>query len=274
MILADQHVHSHHSADCKESMDRIAVCAEEAGLTSLCFTEHNDFDYPPVDDKDLTPDFFEPDITAYHDEYLSIAARHAGRIDLRFGIELGLQQHVADRNRALVSEHPFDLVIASIHVARRRDPYFPSFYEGRTEEEALAVIFEETLENIRLFDDFDVLGHLDYAVRYLPSRRQRVDLTPYRDTIDEILRLLIRREQALEINTQSMWKRQYPETHPPRPVLMRYRELGGRIITFGSDAHQADHVGGAFAGAAAIAREAGFTEYAVYRARSAEFYPL
>ncbi|MCR5675451.1 MAG: histidinol-phosphatase HisJ family protein [Lachnospiraceae bacterium] len=273
-ITADQHVHSHHSADSEERMERIAEQAIAAGLRDLCFTEHNDFDYPDVGDEEIKKTTFYLDTDAYHEEYLSVRERYADRIRLHFGVELGLQPHLAEENRAFVQAKPYDLVIASIHVSRGRDPYYPAFYEGRTEEEAMREILEETLENIRVFDDFDVLGHLDYILRYVPSGRQTMDMDPFSDLLDEILALLIRRGQGLDLNSQPIWKKGYPEMNPSRQILLRYRALGGRIITFGSDAHRAANVAGGFDRAAALARACGFDGYAVYSGRSGQMRPL
>ena len=273
-ILADQHVHSHHSGDSTERMEAVAERAVRLGMTDLCFTDHNDFDYPDVGDPRVTPTTFCLDTDAYYREYLDLRAHYAGRISLQYGVELGLQPQLAGENRAFAASKPFDLIIASIHVANRRDPYYPSFYEGRTEEEAMREMLEATLENISLYDDFDVLGHLDYIIRYFPSGRQTMDMSPFSGLLDDILRLLILRGQGLDLNTAPLWKKGYPEMNPSRQILTRYRELGGRIVTFGSDAHQAEHVGDAFDLAEKLAVESGFTEYAVFRNRKPDMRKL
>ena len=270
MITADQHVHSHHSGDSEARMEEIAEQAAARGMTDLCFTEHEDLDYPDVGDPEITRETFLLDADAYYREYCGVRDRFADRIRLQFGLELGLQPHIAEENRQFVKAHPYDLVIASTHVSGRRDPYYPAFYEGRSEEDAIREVLTETFDNIRAFDDFDVVGHLDYVVRYLPSRRESVDMTPFAELIDEILKLLIRRDQGLDLNTAPMWKKGRPEMNPSRQILRRYRELGGRLITFGSDAHHAEHVAGAFDQAEKIAAECGFTEYCVYRKRKPE----
>ncbi|MCR5177713.1 MAG: histidinol-phosphatase HisJ family protein [Lachnospiraceae bacterium] len=269
-ILADQHIHSHHSGDSDESMERIADSAIAAGLKYLCFTEHMDFDYPPVDDPELTPDTFILDADPYKAEYLRIRDRYAGRIELMLGTEIGMQPHVAIENRDFCRSLEPDLVVASIHVVKRRDPYYPSFYEGRSEEEAVAETLEETLENIRLFEDFDVLGHMDYIIRYLPSRRKTVDMSAFSPVVDEILKLLIRRGQGLDLNTAPL-TRGFPHMHPSHYILERYRDLGGRVITFGSDAHKCENVASCFDTAEKEARDCGFEEYCVFRSRKPEF---
>ena len=267
-ILSDQHVHSHHSGDSEERMEAVAEQAIALGLTSLCFTEHEDYDYPVTEGSDLTPTTFLLDAGAYRQEFLDIRKRYEDRIRLHFGVELGLQPigEVVEENRRFAAAWPFDLVIASTHVAGRMDPYYPSFYEGRSEEEGMRAVFAETLENIRQFEDFDVVGHLDYPVRYLPSGRKHIDLSASRGILDEIFRLIIRRGQGLDVNTEQL-RRGYDEMNPSRALLTRYHELGGRIITFGSDAHQAGRLAGFFDRAEKIVRECGFTGYYVYEDR-------
>lgn len=273
-ITADQHVHSHHSGDSEARMEDVAEQAIARGLTHLCFTEHMDIDYPDVGDPEIDGDTFLLDADTYYLEYCEVRDRYADRIRLCYGLEIGLQPHIADENRWFVQSHPFDLVIGSTHVCKRRDPYYPAFYEGRSEEAAIRDVLGETLENIRVFDDFDVLGHLDYIIRYLPSGRRTVDTAPFADLIDEILKLIIRRGQGLDLNTAPVWKKGYPEMNPSRQILRRYYELGGRFITFGSDAHHAQHVAGAFDTAEKIAAECGFTEYCIYRERKPEMKKL
>ena len=136
MILADQHVHSHHSGDSTAPMEEEAQAAIGLGLKSLTFTEHQDACYPQVEDRTITPETFLLDADAYEQEYRQIREAYAGRITLRFGVELGLQMlpAVVESNRAFVSRRAFDLVIGSVHVVGGRDVYYPSFYQGRTED--------------------------------------------------------------------------------------------------------------------------------------------
>lgn len=82
------------------------------------------------------------------------------------GIEVGLQPHITEINRKAVTGHPFDFVIGSSHVVHGIDPYYPKYYEGRSEKLLTARYFESILENLNTYSDFDVYGHLDYVVRY------------------------------------------------------------------------------------------------------------
>ena len=164
----------------------------------------------------------------------------------------------------------FDFVIGSSHVVHGYDPYFPPFWKTHTEEEGYREYFESILENIRAFDDFDVYGHIDYVVRYGPTRNENYTYARYSDVIDEILRLLIEKGKGIEINTGG-FKYGLGHPNPCEEILARYRELGGEIITVGADAHAPEHVGFAFEKVPQILKDAGFIYYTVFRKRKPEF---
>ncbi len=272
-IPADFHIHTHHSGDSEAPMRDVIEVAIKRGLPAICFTEHMDIDYPPV--PDLEPGLFELDTDAYYKEYKELSAEYADRIPVFFGVEVGMQPHLVQTNSDYVKQHPFDFVIGSNHVCYRKDPYYPSYYEGRSETEAFNEFFESTLENISKFNNFDVLGHLDYIVRYSPTKYENYSYGKYSDIIDEILRTLINKEKGLDVNTKSMYSNSpSTEPNPSRDILMRYLELGGEIITLGSDAHYAEQVGGAFEQTASILKDCGFKYYATFNSRMPEFHPL
>ena len=153
------------------------------------------------------------------------------------------------------------------------DPYYPEFWNGRDQKAAIRRYLDVTLENIRAFDDFDVYGHLDYIVRYIPQGERRFSYPEYRELTDAILQLLIGKGKGIEINTGG-YKAGLPDPNPCADMLRRYRELGGEIITMGSDAHTPDYVGCRFSDAKEVLRDCGFRYYTVFRERKPEFIPL
>ena len=153
------------------------------------------------------------------------------------------------------------------------DPYYPEYFQGKEEDAAYRGYFESILENLAVFDCFDVYGHIDYIVRYGPNQNQFYSYGKFADVIDEILRVLIQKGKGIEINTAG-FKYGLGHPHPTEQILKRYRELGGEIITVGADAHKAEHVAFAFEKVPALLTEAGFRYYTVFRQRKAEFYPL
>ncbi len=273
ILPADYHLHTHHSGDSDAPMEDVIKKAIERKLPAICITEHMDMDYPIL--PDIKEKMFEVDTDAYHKEYLALSKTYKDIIPVRFGIELGLQPQVADFNRKYIKEYPFDFVIGSNHVCHGEDPYYPSFYENRTEKEAFKFFFETTLENIKCFDDFDVFGHLDYIVRYAPNRDKNYKYEDYKDILDEILTLLISKKKGLDINTKALYGSNAMENpNPSREILTRFKQLGGEIITFGSDAHKAKDVSKEFEKAADIARMSGFTKYCQFIKREPVFFDL
>jgi histidinol-phosphatase (PHP family) len=238
--------------------------AMKKGLDGLCFTDHYDYDYPDE------PDLFLLDFEAYREEIAALRAQFADTFPIHWGIELGLQPQVVEENRRVTSEYPFDFVIGSSHVVHGADPYYSRYYEGRNEEAAYREYFESILENLRTDADFDVYGHIDYVVRYGPNKNRFYSYAKYADVIDEILRTLIAGGKGIELNTAG-FKYGLGHPNPTEAILARYHELGGEILTLGSDAHAPEHVAYDFAKVPEILHQAGFHYYTVFSSRKPEF---
>ncbi len=270
-VLADCHLHSHHSGDSKTPMEEMVLRGIELGLDTLCFTEHNDFDFPaaPGDPEDL----FLLNADSYLYELLGLKEKYAGKIKLLFGLELGLTPEAFRQNAVFARSHEYDFIIGSSHICHGKDPYYPAFFEGRSDEEAYREYFQSELENIKKFTNFDVYGHLDYVVRYGASKDRDYCYDKYRDILDAILEALLEAEKGIELNTGSI-RSGMRDFHPCLEVLQRYRELGGEIITVGSDAHEPDYLGHCFDDAAKVLTECGFRYYTVFEKRVPEFRKL
>ncbi len=265
MVSADFHMHTHHSGDSTAPMQEMIESSIQKGLTEICFTDHLDLDYPEFED--LPKGTFDLDLDSYKREFLKYNEEYKNKIKINFGVEIGMQSQVAKNNHDFVKRGDFDFVIGSIHLVDRRDPFYKGFWEPDTVENIFKRYFELTLENIKLFDDFDVLGHLDYIARYVPEGDTTYSYKRFSDQIDEILLYLIRNDKGLDFNSKAM---AYSNGHMPNPcpdALRRYYELGGRIITFGSDAHTPQKVAAAFDITREIALSCGFKEYYTFKKR-------
>lgn len=284
MIPADLHVHTSFSADSKTPMEEQVKAAIRAGLTVLCFTEHEDLDHP----YDNTPeeergDLFRIPLSAYRREYERLRTKYEGQIRLLFGCELGLAQERPDLFGAITAypeSAPFDFVIGSTHSVHRLDPYYSDYFaEGI--EKGVADYFTQSLRNVETYDCFDSYGHLDYVLRYawkaLPEEERyqygaqnrdfgEEEYEKNQDTIDRILKVLVEKDRALEVNTQGLSKG-YPETNPCAAIVRRFRELGGTKITVGTDAHTPDLVGTGYAQAEEVLKTAGFTGIFIFEQR-------
>lgn len=270
-VLSDCHLHSSFSGDSDTPMEEMILKGISLGLDSMCFTEHNDFAYP--DAPDFSGSLFLLNTDSYLYDLARLKEKYSGQIRLFFGVELGLQPEVMRQNAVYAKSYDFDFIIASTHVCHGRDPYYPCFFEGRSEKDALREYFEATLENIKKFSNFDVYGHLDYAVRYAPKKDTDYFYRDYKDILDEILTLLLDKGKGIEINTGGI-RSGMRDFHPCMEILKRYSELGGEIITVGSDAHDAQNVAAHFHRAAETLRECGFGYYCTFEKRTPEFHKI
>lgn len=268
-ILWDCHMHSSFSADSDTSMEDMILEAIRRGLHGICFTEHLDPDYPPTPDNET----FELDLAGYQNTLYALRDKYRSELEIHYGIELGLQPHLGASFRELLETVPFDFVIGSSHVVHGYDPYYKEFFKNRRESECYMEYFESILENLAVFSETDVYGHIDYVVRYGPNQNREYSYGRYQDILDEILRTIISRGCGIELNTGG-FHYGLGEPNPCRAIIRRYRQLGGEIITIGADAHSPDKISYAFDKAADILVDCGFTYYTVFKDRKPEFIKL
>ncbi len=274
MILADTHTHTKFSSDSEANPKEMLAAAKASGLSTLCFTDHMDLDFPG--DNTL----FVFDTKEYFQELLPLKEQNNTdntMPELLLGIELGLRPNrpdLRDRMDTLLAEHPYDFVLGSTHVVDELDPYYQEYWD--LPGDRLLRYFEDIRTNVAEHKNFDSLGHLDYIIRYLPDSVSLVKnyaVRDYADLIEETLRTLIFRGQALEVNTAGLRKGlSFP--HPKEEILLRYKELGGELLTLGSDAHYPKDVGADIKRCAELLKELGFRYYAVYKERKPKMIKL
>lgn len=310
MITADYHTHTAFSDDSDAAPEAMAGRAVSLGLKTLCITDHMDYLYP----KRYVPETFVFDPDAYFEKLLALRDAYRGRLEIRIGVELGLRNEpgicaaCVDYYRELAGKYPFDFVIGSTHILEELDPYYPEYWETHGAGEGMRAYFSSILDNIDSYDMFQVYGHLDYLVRYLPvemgktagqageqanpvsgfdgtashacastSTREKTEknyrVMDYIDLLEPILKKLIHGGRGIELNTAG-YKYGLPFAHPHAEVLKLYRQLGGEILTIGSDAHAPKHLAYDFGRAGELLTGLGFRYYTVYRERKPVFLPL
>ena len=104
----------------------------------------------------------------------------------------------------------------------------------------------------------------------MPNKDKFYSYETYKDIVDSILSYLIENEKGIEVNTAGLVKG-LSNPNPCRDIIKRYRELGGDIITIGSDSHTPDTLGAHFDKAAEILTDCGFKYYCVFANRIAEY---
>ena len=266
--LYDQHLHSSFSSDSVRGLiiPDIVETAIERGLIGIAITDHYDPLWPNGDDpSDL-------DLPAYEAALTETERVYAGRIRFAKGIELGMHTGEAmDMCQKTVNAYPYDFVIGSIHYSVTEPLHYPNFYEERTLEGILDEYYTLLLDCVKLYKDYDVIGHINFVDRYTDGFAPQEMYMPY---IEEILRVVIDDGKGIEINTSAF---RYDIGHhgtPTQPTLNRFKELGGEIITIGSDAHNLVDIGSYIKEGEEMLLAAGFRYLAVFSERKPEFIKL
>ena len=231
--MFDYHMHTTVSYDGRGTAEEMVAVAAAAGLREICFTDHLDYMIrTPRAETSFTPE-------KYAQVYDGLT--HPDMM-IRLGTEVGLTPWNAEEISSDLSRRRYDFVLGSLHFIDDDDPYFPHFWEGKTVSQAEQIYFEEMLKCLKLHDDFDVLGHLTYIgkVRAHPNRRP-VSLAEYRDVVAEIMKVLISKGKGIEVNTSGVDS--CGDFLPGEQYLRLFKDLGGQIVTVGSDAHDPWRVG-------------------------------
>lgn len=261
MIRSDCHMHSIFSSDSDSAMEEMVRGAIEKRLTTICFTEHMDYNFP---------DKYEYDFIFNPEEYFmtikELISKYSDSITILKGVEIGLMNGTQKEYDKLVNDYPWDFVIGSTHLVDSLDPYYSEYWIGNDEQERIMHYFETVYENIRLCNCFDSIGHLDYILRYAPHKNNGFVFNDYMEIIDRILVYIIDNNIALEINT-SGFRAGLNEPNPCKDIIRRYIDLGGHMYTIGSDAHSPAYIAGDFNRAEELLESLGIHEYSVYKNR-------
>lgn len=261
-MKTDLHMHSSFSGDCDTPMELMIQEAVRQGLATICFTEHMDIDYPPIECD------FNLDIKGYRTHFLKMKETYADRIELLFGMEFGMQPHLAGKCQSLADSYSFDMIIASQHLLHGDDPYYPAMWVGKDPKEMIREYYVETFQNLKSMTAFDTLAHLDYIVRYSSEEKYVYRYCDYAEYVDPILKYLIESGKALEVNAGG-FRHGCGQPNPNMDTLLRYQELGGELITVGSDGHKPESMIQSYPQIRDFLREAGFQYHFVYRNRTA-----
>ena len=231
--MFDYHLHTKISFDTDAEPQSLLTAAEERGLREICFTDHYDHHFTPDEPHDL---FTVEDYAAAYDHLRS------DKVLIRRGVEFGLTTWNNRHLEELLSKRNFDFVIGSVHYANGYDPYYPQFWQANSAESAFGDYLLQTLACVKVHHNFDVLGHLNYVCKseHNPTHKP-LYYEDFRDLSDEIMKQLAEGGKGMEVNTSGMDR--VGEFLPSKAFLKRFRELGGEIVTVGSDAHNADRVG-------------------------------
>lgn len=267
-MLFDQHIHSRFSQDGHHSILEIAQTAVSRGLQGITITDHFD-----LCDAEIGYQFYLDCEAARRAEFEQAREAFAGRLEIRWGLEVGHPYFMPDFAREFLASRSFDFILGSVHFLRdNSDIYLIDYSAPGAVDRVLTEYFTDLLDLLR-FGGFDSLAHLDYPLRVMQGHIPAPTVKPYEALIEPILKEVIRQGLSLELNTRGYmdWKnRQEPEDW----VLRRYYDLGGRRITVGSDAHVLRAVGVGIDRALAKAQSLGFPALTFYRERTPYAIPI
>ncbi len=264
MYYTDYHTHSMLSPDSSTPLEDQAEAAVRAGLSELCITDHYDV-------LSLHGDRMPPyDWAPAWEQCQRVQKQYQGRLTLKLGIELGCGH--LDGSVLRTAPAALDFVIGSVHnhseAAGGQDFYYGAYTSPAICFAALED-YVTSLEALAATDAYDVLGHIIYPLRYMARDGQHISMEPYADRIRTLLKVAIEAGRGMELNTYNGrtladWK----------PWLALYRQLGGEILTVGSDAHVPENIGKGIQAGYELAREAGFRYLTIYQGRKPQFIKL
>ncbi|MCP4544795.1 MAG: histidinol-phosphatase HisJ family protein [Chloroflexi bacterium] len=274
--IGDYHIHTRFSSDSDSEMTAVCESAIARGMREIAFTDHVDYG------SDDILDYLQP--VEYLAEIERCRARYGDRLTIRAGLEIGEPHVFAQEAAIMLAMGDFDFVIGSAHYATSLTSFSasmgvdgllcawkPDFFEQPLRQ-AYEAYFRQVV-HLAAEGDFDVLGHLDLVKRDARNFDKPYDgPEPYADLIRTALRSIVERGKGIEINTSALYKgKGMDETCPTIEILRWYRELGGEILTFGSDSHTPDKVGAHFDVALEMARSVGFTRLAGFEKRKVQW---
>lgn len=262
---ADYHMHSQYSCDAHDTMEAMCRASIGAGLDEIAFTDH--LDVHPLDN---CPGFYRP--TEYFLELERCRELFADQLTIRSGVEVGDSHRFDSEVAAIVNAYPYDFAIGSVHWIDDEAPFGAPFFQNHLASWAYEGYFRE-LSRLARADHFDVIGHIDLIKREGTEYYGAFSADDYAETLREILRMLIERGKGIEINTSGV-RRSACEPCPGPPILRWYAELGGEILTIGSDSHRVEHVGLYRQEAVEMARLAGLRWLTTFKERQPVQNPL
>ena len=276
-MLADYHVHTEYSDDSTYCMEDVITDAIRLGLEEICFTDHVDYGVKydwdsgkKIEYRNGEP-FANVDYPRYIEEIQKMQRLYGDKICIRTGLEFGIQTHTIPMFRSLYQRYAFDFIILSIHQVNDQEFWTQDFQRGKTQQEYNEKYYEEMLSVVQKYKDYSVLGHMDLIVRY--DQNGIYPFQKVKPLVQEILKTIIADGKGIEINTSSH-RYGLSDTTPSLEILKLYKELGGKMITIGSDSHKPEHLGAYIKETIELLKGLGYTHFCTYERMKPVFHSL
>lgn len=276
-MFADYHVHTEFSDDSVYPLEAVVNDAIGRHLDEICITDHVDYGIKEDWDsgKEIHYRHGEPLANVNYPRYVKEIQRmqkvYDGEITIKMGLEFGVQTHTIPQFEALFRRYPFDFILLSIHQVEDKEFWTQDFQQGRTQQEYNERYYEEMLRVVQKYKNYSVLGHMDLIKRY--DQAGFYPLEKVKSIIAEILTIVIADGKGIEVNTSSH-RYGLADSMPSAELLRLYRDLGGSILTIGSDSHAPAHLGTYIQEAKEQLKELGFAYFCTYERMQPVFHRL
>lgn len=279
--LTDCHTHTQFSVDSEADIELVIEKAVSLGLSALAVTDHCEcnrwYSEEHYKDEDTYRYFdFGKDFESSVSTVTRLKEKYSDKIELICGVELGQAEQEPEIADIVVNDKRVDFIIGSVHQLPKTEDFAFLDYKMFSESEIKNLLERYFLEihKLCLWGKFDILGHLTYVLRYMEGAFGiKMDMSRYNDIIEEIFKAVISKGKGIEINTSGL-RQQYKNTFPSYEYVRLYKELGGEILSLGSDSHFVEDIGKGIAEGAKIARNAGFRYIAYYKEHKPNFIRL
>lgn len=277
MIYADYHVHSDYSDDSWYLMEDVVKDAIQLGLEEICFTDHVDYGVKPdwKSDEKFQVGMNKEVRNVHYDFYFSelnkLSKKYEEKIKVKKGLEFGMQVHTIPQFEKLFQSHDFDFILLSVHQIENKEFWTGEFQKGHTQLESYDRYYDEMYHLITAYKDYSVLAHMDLVRRYLDKEVDRFEYN--KDKIEKILKKVIEDNKGIEVNTSSV-RYEINGLTPSIEILKLYHELGGTIITIGSDSHKPKHLGFHIEESKKLLKGIGYTHFCTFDKMKPIFHEL
>ena len=245
-MLCDYHVHTNFSDDSEYIMEDVVTDAIKMGMNEICFTDHVDYgiklDWEQLDEikDDGNRPITNVNYPLYFQEIERLQKKYCNKIKIKKGLEFGMQMHTNQYFQKIFDLYPMDFIILSVHQINNQEFWTKEFQKGKTEKEYYDLYYQEIYDLVQNYHDYSVIGHMDLIRRY--DEKDDFPFYHNKEKITQILQCIIEDGKGIEINTSSH-RYGLNDLTPSREILKVYKELGGKIITIGSDSHAYEDLG-------------------------------
>ncbi len=283
-MFADYHVHTEYSDDSEYEMEQVVQDAIAKGMTEICFTDHVDYGVKRDWDDERgvlyrkggegEPDrmaIANVDYPKYVEKVQRLQKKYKDQISVKLGLEFGMQSHTIPQYEKLFAKYPFDFIILSVHEIEDKEFWTGDYQSGLTRSEYYRNYYTEMLYLVENYHNYSVLGHMDLIRRY--DIEGEFSFEEVRPIVKKILQRVIADGKGIEVNTSCI-RYGLSDLTPGREILEMYRDLGGKILTIGSDSHKKQHLGDHIPEMAVFLKAMGFEQICTFEQMQPVFHVI